>query len=180
MNYVQLTELFRIEHLDETAADVHGILCGRIAGGQRLEGAGFKQAMMESLGCEEEIVDNLLEPLHELYRNSLDRFGDGLLAFQPLLPADDAELSARVSALGEWCRGFISGLGDAGLSNETPISDEVAGTLEDIMAITHAGFDHDVAEDDEKDFMELTEYVRVAVIMIHAELSGSGHHQVLH
>ncbi len=180
MNYEQLTELFRIEHLDETAADVHGMLCGRIAGGQHLEGTGFKQAMLESLGCEEEIIDNLLEPLLDLYRYSSARFNDGLLAFQPLLPADDAELASRVSALGEWCQGFISGLGDSGLSNETPISDEVAATLEDFMAITQAGFDDDVAEEDERDFMELTEYVRVAVMLVHAELAGVDRHQVLH
>ena len=37
--------------------------------------------------------------------------GEGMLKFRPLLPTDDESLDDRTAALGEWCQGFLYGLG---------------------------------------------------------------------
>ena len=65
-----------------------------------------------------------------------------MLKFQPLLPADDESLDDRTAALGEWCQGFLYGLG-AGRAVPDPdtLKGEAAEVLRDITEITHVDVD---------------------------------------
>ena len=94
---------------------------------------------------------------------------------------DDAALDERVMALGEWCQGFLFGLGQSGLSNETQLTTEIADVLRDLAAVAQVGL-NETAEDDEVSYSELVEYVRVAVLLVEAELDDSAHsdQQTLH
>ena len=57
--------------------------------------------------------------------------GDGSMTFQPLLPSDDASIGDRTSALGEWCQGFLYGLGTgSGLPEASDLEGEAADLLE--------------------------------------------------
>jgi len=180
MNYQQLTDLFRTEHLDEAPAEVHGILCGRLAGGEHPDSAGVRRALLTSLACDEEILDNLAESLHGLYRASFDSFADGAMAFEPLLPEDDVALDQRVAALADWCRGFLTGLADTGRLAGPSLSQDVSATLEDFVAISQVDADSELAEADEADFVELSEYVRVAAMLVFTELAGANPATRLH
>jgi uncharacterized protein YgfB (UPF0149 family) len=88
-------------------------------------------------------------------------------SFQLFLPDDDAALAARASALSEWCQGFLSVLNyEAGGRAWSSDCDEVLQDLRDVCEL-----DPDVAgEDDENAYMEISEFVRVGVQLIHAEL----------
>src|SRR5690606_5948940 len=113
-----------------------------------------------------------LPSLARLYQQSLAALNDPSFAFKPLLPADDAPLAERVEAIAQWTQGFLDGLADSGLSGETLFSDDAANALGDIAAIAQAGFDGEAQNDDEVDFAELEEYLRVAAILIFSELAS--------
>ncbi|MAT51937.1 MAG: hypothetical protein CMK32_12220 [Porticoccaceae bacterium] len=168
MTYDELVALLDREDFEETAAEVHGIICGRLAGGERLAGEKLRNALVESLTSEEELVDNALPELTRLYQQALESLSDASFAFKPLLPGDDVDLGVRVCALGDWAQGFLDGLSDAGLARQG-LSEEMTGALEDIAAISQVGYEGDGDNEDETDFAELEEYIRVAAILIFSE-----------
>jgi hypothetical protein len=102
-----------------------------------------------------------------------EQLRDPELAFAPLLPQDDESLSLRALALGQWCDAFIEGFSAClGSSGEADLSEETREILGDIGAIA-AGLDPESLasgeEDDERDFWQIAEFVRIAAISIFAE-----------
>jgi len=172
MTFNELTKLLEVEGFEETAAELHGIICGRLAGGERLHGDKLRNALLASLHSEEELIDNALPSLSRLYQQSLAGLTDPGFAFKPLLPGEETPLAERVEAMAQWTQGFLDGLADSGLSGETLFSDDAANALGDIAAIAQAGFDGDGENEDEVDFAELEEYLRVAAILIFSELAS--------
>ncbi len=112
----------------------------------------------------------------------------GELAFEPLLPDDEALLEEQVQALALWCHGFLSGLGfsapdveatDAGAQRDAQADADAPATvgeiLHDFAEITRAGLTEDDGADlEEADFAlaELKEYVRVSVQIVFEELDA--------
>jgi len=171
MTFEELALCLEVEGFEETPSEMHGLLCGRIAGGERLAADKLAQALVESLDSDEELVQNALIPLQQLYTSIIDAFESADLSFRALLPGDSTPLTDRVIALSDWCQYFLSGLGDSGLRGETDLSEEVKGAIGDLAAIARVGYDGDGEEDDEADLFELEEFVRMAAILIFTELN---------
>lgn len=172
MTFDELTKLLAVEDFEESAAELHGLLCGRLAGGERLAGGSIRTALVQSLVSDEELIDNALAELTSLYQLTLAALRDSDYAFSPLLPDDEAPLVERVTALSEWTQGFLDGLVDAGLAGDSPLSEDATQALGDLVAISQADFDGEGDNSDEVDFAELAEFVRVTAIMIFAELAA--------
>jgi uncharacterized protein YgfB (UPF0149 family) len=109
------------------------------------------------------------------------------LGFALLLPDDRVPLEERLAALGLWCGGFLSAFG-VGLGMTVNSGDDAAGfglpdelqeIVDDLAAIAEvepesaqdADEDADDDADPEGQFMELEEFVRVAVLLIMSELA---------
>jgi len=87
-----------------------------------------------------------------------------------LLPSDDAPLFEQWFELTCWCAGFLSGLSETrGLIEQLAESD-VGELIEDLSTISKTGSDIADGEENERDFAEILEFVRVAVLNIAAEL----------
>lgn len=172
MTFDELTKLLTVEDFEESASALHGLLCGRLAGGERLASEQLRSALVQSLVSDEELIDNILGELTRLYQLTLTSLRDSDYAFSPLLPGDDTPLEGRVAALSEWTQGFLDGLVDAGLAGDSPLSEEATEALGDLVAIAHADFEGEADNSDEMDFAELTEFVRMTAIMIFAELAS--------
>lgn len=150
------------------AAEAHGTLSGALcaAGGYHLD---------DWLG--EILPDGRASPdaadsLRALYDSTSSALGDTELAFQPLLPTDDDALPARTEALGEWCRGFLYGLGTGRVGNLDSLGEETGEIIRDFTAITQVGVDPDDGdESNEEAYAELVEFVRVGVQMIFERLA---------
>lgn len=95
---------------------------------------------------------------------------DDGLAVTLLLPSDESSLNERLSALAQWCQGFLSGFGNQ--IGAAKLSKETQEILEDYVAISQLDRDADNEPDDESSeasYMELTEYLRVTPILLFAE-----------
>lgn len=170
MNYRQLAELLDVEGFIESPSELHGLLCGRLAGGEKLSPDKLQTALNESLESDDEVIENALPSLQSLYQMSQASLEDSAFTFRPLLPDEDSGLEERVMALAEWSQGFLTGLGDSGLSSKAVFSDDVSSALKDLAAIAQADFEGEAEDDDEGDFVELEEYVRVAALLVFTEL----------
>ena len=95
------------------------------------------------------------------------------MSFQPLLPGDDASIGDRTSALGEWCQGFLYGLGTGvgGCRRLRVLQGEAAEVVRDMTEITHVDVDpDDDPESNEAAYAELVEFVRVGVQLLYEHL----------
>ena len=76
-------------------------------------------------------------------------------------------------SVGDWCTNYLSGLGD-GMGAEFEVSEDGKEALQDISAIgqisTDFDSDEESEEDGEKDYLELVEYIRIAVQLIFSDL----------
>jgi len=91
--------------------------------------------------------------------------------FDLFLPDDDVLLSAQVEALTYWCQGFLLGVGLTHATSD--LSKEAREILKDIIEFTKLDTEAE-GEEDESDFMEVTEYIRSAVLLLRSELNKEG------
>ncbi|NBU24448.1 MAG: M24 family metallopeptidase, partial [Gammaproteobacteria bacterium] len=86
--------------------------------------------------------------MRDLYRATREALAAGQLQFEPLLPDDDAPLAERAQALGEFCQGFLYGLGTSALPDPESLPEQVAEIVRDLGAITRVGTDPEESEED--------------------------------
>ena len=85
------------------------------------------------------------------------------LRFMPLLPDDESPVELRVEALAEWCAAFLAGFAALG---QMTCSEEEEEILEDLAAISSADIDGLEAEEAERLYAEIVEYIRVTVLLL--------------
>ncbi len=158
-------------------AEAHGTLAGLLCAGTVNDCDSWLVAV---LGNADHVGDlsaedhSLLDSLFDATRRVLD---EEMYSFDLFLPDDEAPLNERAQALGEWCRGFLYGLGAGGSHQTWP--EECKEIVRDLVEI--ARLDQDAEDEaDEAALMELTEYVRVGAQLIHSELRHSGGKKTLH
>ncbi len=153
------------------AAESHGTVCGALCGGADGNETWLAHLMEEASGGDAQLKTcrHALLALRDMSRRVLQA---GTLEFTPLLPDDDTGLAERTAALGEWCQGFLYGLGLAGERLQLDaLPDEAGEVLRDMGQIAQAGFEGDADDDeDEAAYTEIVEYVRVGVQLLYEEL----------
>ena len=148
-------------------AELHGLLLGRSAAGAGFDHDGWLADAKELFQSENEISDNVrnaLIGLQEMVKGELT--GDDMTVVL-LLPTDDAPLTERAIALGEWCQGFLAGFGLNYRDNA--LSLEGKEVLNDLAAISQVQDALEESEDGESDYMEVMEYLRVAPLLLFTE-----------
>lgn len=157
-------------------SELHGALCGWLAGG----GAGAADWLAQVLAdaaLPAVVADSALDRLRQA---SVDQLEDRSFDFALLLPADDAPLAIRSGALFDWCRGFLGGFGLAA-GAAAPLSDAGSEALIDIARLAAATPQDDGDEEDEAALAEIEEFVRVAVLLIHGDcVMAPRHRQQFH
>ncbi|HEX5046558.1 MAG TPA: UPF0149 family protein [Gammaproteobacteria bacterium] len=184
--------------------ELHGAICGALcAGGAEAALRWLEQAFaddgFDDRGGDEAGPSSLLpvrDSLRALVDASLRELEGDSLAFEPLLPNDDAPLAEQVHALAAWCQGFLAALGESApeiggggrahgersaASEARPSAEggsqaadaNLAEILADFAEISRAGLTDDEAADrDQADFAlaELKEYARMSAQIVFEEL----------
>ena len=82
---------------------------------------------------------------------------------------DSAPLIERATAIYDWIRGFLFAMGVLGVS-ESALSEDGREIYRDLTALTRMDLDAlEESEDNEQALMEVTEFLRVAAMLIHEE-----------
>ena len=145
-------------------SELHGALCGWLAGG----GAASPDWLAQVLADDAVAAVESDGTLDQLRAASVGQLEDRSFDFGLLLPDADASLAARSGALFDWCRGFLGGFGLAA-GQSPPLSDDGNEALSEIAKLAAAMPQDDGDEEDEAALVELEEFVRVAVLLIHGD-----------
>ena len=96
--------------------------------------------------------------------------------FALLVPGEGASLAVRSGALFDWCRGFVGAFGLAA-GAEPPLSEEGREALADLAKLAAATAQEDGDEEDEDALVEIEEFVRVAVLLLHGDCALGPKHR---
>lgn len=161
--------------LASTPAELHGALCGWLAAGGEDTVAWPARVMADdtlATPAEGDVLDGLRA-------TSVKQLGDTDFGFQLLLPDDDVQVAERAGAMFDWCRAFLGGFGLA--VGDKKLSEEGEEALGDIANLAAARVDDVDPEGDEESLAEIEEYLRMAVLLLHADCTlGPRHRQRLH
>lgn len=170
MPEIELPDLTAIEAESRQLAlaaspfELHGGLCGWLAGG----GAAVREWPAKVLADDALPAPAEGGALDELREASAAQLADRSFDFALLLPAADTSLAERSGALFDWCRGFLGGFGLAG-GGKIKLSDEGQEALADLGKLAAAQPQSDGDEEDEIALVEIEEFVRVAVLLLHGD-----------
>jgi uncharacterized protein len=163
----QLQHALLQSHALTDAAEAHGTLVGSLCA----TGCSLQEWLAEILpeGLAQHDAAASLQAVFEATSGAL---GDEGMSFQPLLPSDDDPIAERTTALGEWCQGFLYGLGvGVAVPEISELQGEAAEVLRDMTQITQVDVDPaDSAESNEAAYAELVEFVRVGVQLLYEQL----------
>jgi hypothetical protein len=111
------------------------------------------------------------EKLEALYTCSLSHLNDTQLGLVLLLPDDSVPLPLRSRALGEWCQGYLYGLAMGGVREDAGMPGHVPEIMHDLYEISHVRSEYAADENaEEAAYFEISEYVRMCVLLCHEEL----------
>ncbi|MCC7219634.1 MAG: UPF0149 family protein [Candidatus Contendobacter sp.] len=151
-------------------AELHGLLCGLLCGEGELALDRWLQLACEALADGVELAPPVQNLLAKLLDYGVAQLSDPDGSITPLLPDDDAPLPQRVDALGDWCQGLLYGLGISHVEQHDLLSEEGREFLRDVADIAHVGLDQATSETDETAYVEVVEYLRVGLLIIHHDL----------
>jgi uncharacterized protein YgfB (UPF0149 family) len=161
---------------DCTAAELHGVMVGMLAGGARMNRAALMKSLEAHADVATAFADDMIASLWQLQLKTLEDLGADDMLFQPLLPDDD-DLNLRVMALADFARGLLTGFGLAVPANNPALAGEVVReTLQDIVNISQLDSVDEVDEESELAYAELHEFVRLGVIHLFEELAPREEH----
>ncbi len=173
LDHRQIDNVLSEHRLGINASELHGSLCGYLCAG----GAAGTNAWCEALALEalQDVISDDADARRtfgQFFSQSRARLIDPQLAFEPLLPDAEDPVPQRAAALVEWCRGFVGGLGLAGNESAETLSEEGQEVLADLSRIAASDLVTGNSDEDEADFTEVLEYVRMGVLLLQSELTA--------
>lgn len=149
-------------------AETHGMLCGFIAAGNKMDGKSWIDIILGHHPFKTKKNRNIILALYQM---SFEKLVNVEFDFQLLLPSDTELLPIRAEALSHWCQGFLAGLKLAGIDIRRGVSSDCQEALHHLTEISQLDYEIiEVTNADEIAFVEVSEYVRMATILIYTEI----------
>ena len=156
------------------AAQSHGLLAGRLSVAGPACGEEWLGIVLDGVDENNAMRTECENLLGEAFGLAYQQLAERLSEFEPLLPNDAEDASARATALAHWCEGFLHGLVSATHGDELKkrlAADPLADIIRDMLQITRAAVGEDEEEAVEEAYAELVEYLRVAAQLAFEELA---------
>jgi yecA family protein len=179
VSFTHLQETLAAANAESGASEAHGLVAGIVCAGGNTTAEPWLQHVLGE-GHPGAAASAAREQLAVLCEDVLRQLHDDSFGFDLLLPSDEAPLSQRTEALSQWSGGFLYGLALGGIREGAELPESVAEAMKDFYEISHARFAYEQTDDaDEAAYMEIVEYVRMSVLLLHEELRPMpAHHRL--
>lgn len=165
MTYSVINEIVVRSDAELSAAQAHGMATGMLCVNERAQSDVWLDELFRH-GTP--VSDQDRGVLVHLFEETRSLLASDDFEFDLFLPDDEASLSEQVEALTDWCQGFLLGVSYTPAASDW--SREVTEILKDIVEFTKLDTEAE-GEEDESDFMEITEYIRSAVLLLRNEFN---------
>lgn len=154
-------------------SELHGFFVGQLVVGERIDENRLREQSAQLLDLDA-FNDADWASLMRLYQVAVEQLGGEIGATTLFLPDEDIDLDQRVSAVGSWCQGFLTGFAMAGKQREKSegaqnYSSAVGEILTDVAAISQAGLDAEHSAEAEEQYAELVKYLEMASVSVFVE-----------
>ncbi len=155
----------------ESPAFIHGMLAGLMCAGENIQEASWIKKLIAEAQIKS-VKESFLKGLHEMFLETDAGLNGSGFEFEMCLPDDSEKLSFRATMLGHWAEGFLYGVGLTGEQTEK-LEREVLEFFNDMGDISGIVIDDltESKENDEVDFVEVVEFVRMGVLMVNESLN---------
>ncbi|MHA7841295.1 MAG: UPF0149 family protein [Gammaproteobacteria bacterium] len=160
-----------------SAAESHGLLCGLIC--NTLEKKPVDKRFWEiseliSKGLDDKKLERYKRTLSQMLKISRKQLKEMDFNFELMLTEEGLPLVDRVNELSHWCGGFVAGLGKDMIEAEkkkkhSPEFGEAIEKLIETAGISYTAVE-EASEEDEGHFVDVVEFIRVAVLLVASEL----------
>ncbi len=167
ISFDELSQLLVQHNALAGTSEIHGFLVGNLC--QRANESEWILGAETLLEIDLSVIDHLKATLKHLHQQVGTTLEEGQFDFELFLPDSDTPLPLLVEALTEWINGFLAGLVSQSNSDSEGFISKPQETRElilDLAKISEATATSESA-DDERDFIEICEYVKVAALTIY-------------
>jgi len=173
-DYDEFQEALVLMQTELSPAECQGIALGLLAWNQQSRAAAEWTRLLHQECIEQDTNTQACKKwLNDLFASAFKGLTDGHFGLRLYLPSDEIPLYLRSTAISQWCRGFMFGLGLMGFDNRMLSNLLINEALQDISQIMNIETTQDkVTEDSEKEYFELVEYLRMATLLIYSEITG--------
>ncbi|MDN7125105.1 UPF0149 family protein [Pseudidiomarina sp. 1APP75-32.1] len=171
--YDRLTEFFERHGLLSSAAEIHGLLTGMVAGGASLEGDEWLLLLSDLINEGQSFPPEVRERLSLMAADLGASLRDPDLGFQLMLPGDHEPLHERLQALTAWVQSFLVGFG-MNQTNLAGLSADLREAIDDMVEIAKLDIAVDDDEEAERAYFEIMEYLRISAMLCFNELGQNG------
>jgi uncharacterized protein YgfB (UPF0149 family) len=168
-SFTQLSNDLAILDLNQDLSELHGRITGLIVAGASEHAEAYLRGLsMNKSGPQYHQAMNALFSLYTITHTCLYNFE---FNFQLLLPDDNYSLQDRLYAFTNWTQGFLEGLDMSGLTLEDFESEETIEVLQHLEDFADMEVENiDASEQDEHAYVDVTEYLRLAVMQLFCDL----------
>lgn len=161
-------------------SSLHGMICGLLCAKPELDLSEL-YGVLSKMGATDILETSMSRQLELLLLVTKNQLLSEQFNLQVWLPDDETSLSMRTSCLGEWCSAVLAGLSElAGdyLANIDGEASEAIGDFTEISRLAEEPIEG--SEADEDDFMQISEYCRVALLLFCEALRGPDDNEQIH
>ena len=180
-DYFELETALQKAGADYSVTEAQAIACGILSVNISADKIAWVQLIfgeIDSTNTNQEAAIKLSGDLFEFVKQQLQ---DSNLTFELLLPGEKEPLNMRVTAMQEWCTGYLLGINMAGVSDYSKLPEDSRELLADFTEIgTSRNLDIDDVETSEEALEEITEYIRMGVLLINEELQPLKQTTIIH
>ena len=172
-DYVSIAATLQRCGLRQSPAELQGFALGIRIGGVPEPLSVWQQELYSDFDADDVLAGEGQAMLDRLFADVLVCMDEQTWGLTLLLPQDIVVDAARLSAVRDWCQGFLYGFGLGGETPTAKLSEQARELLHDFTEFTR--LDTEAAEDDienQSALIEIEEYLRVGVMLIRDELNA--------
>jgi len=168
-DYDTLADRLLVANTADSPALIHGMLTGMLCTSCQPATVCWQQLKAELPALKQLATkaEATFETLTNQTEASFKADGQGIT---PILPDQEAPLGARLSALSDWCKGFIDGLTIGIDLNKMMIDlNAISEVLEDFTKLREVAQDEPATDENEQMYRELVEYIKMGALLVFTE-----------
>lgn len=168
MTHQELMQVLNEHDFTSTASELHGLLTGLVAGGTFRGSNDFLDHMEELFNNGLTIKGSLKSASTQLVDEIFTKLESDEFGFELLLLDEDESLTDQAVELVNWVQYFLVGFGLNKRDLKTA-SNDVREIIEDMTSITRMEPEMEDNNENQADFYEVVEFVRVSAILCYQE-----------